>query len=295
MSCCFNPFKGSTPRVALLLCLLGGAGCTTIKPQASALNAPVESEQRIFDYRDYETVLQQFVNESGRVNYSALKQQPDALERFYAQIASLSPDSTPSLFPSPEDRLAYWINAYNATVMKAVMTHYPIASVEAVKASPFLFFLPDLSGFFLLQRMTYGGAQTSLHYIENNVIRKRFQDPQIHFALNCASLSCPQLPQSPFYPQSLAADLLRETEIFINDPQNVSIDAANKTIYLSAIFQWYESDFTDWLSANHPDKPATLVQYIKLYLNAEGLIELSKIGDDPIIKYLAYDWGLNRQ
>ncbi|MDJ0624483.1 MAG: DUF547 domain-containing protein, partial [Desulfocapsaceae bacterium] len=246
-----------------------------------------------FSYASYAAVLSTHVNQDGMVNYKNLVADPEQLDQFYAQLASFSPDSHPALFPSENHELAYWINAYNATVLKGVVEYYPIDSVEDVEHPGILFFFPDKSGFFFFQRFTYGGQETSLYYLENYVIRGRYDDPRFHFALNCASLGCPVLPQVPFLGETLESQLDQETRKFINDPEKVRYDPAAKTLYLSSIFNWYEEDFTGWLKNRSPVEQPSLIDYVLLYLSPEIADLVQQNRSDVIIAYLPYDWGLN--
>ncbi|MEM9017672.1 MAG: DUF547 domain-containing protein [Verrucomicrobiota bacterium] len=233
--------------------------------------------------------MREHVSPRGRVDYVSLKSNPEQLDAFYAQIATYSPDSHPQFFPDREDRLAYWINAYNATVLRTVIEHYPIESVADVETP---FYLPDKSGFFLLQRLTYGGAATSLYFLENNVIRKRFNDPRIHFALNCASIGCPELPRTPFLPKTLDKQLDFETRKFVNDPRQVRFDPKTNTLWLSSIFKWFRSDFT---RSPGKDEPVDLANYVRHYLHPAKRAQLDSLGPDPKIGFLAYDWSLNAE
>jgi len=268
-------------------------GCTSIPPASLHMGTGLNDSQRQFSYSSYATLLQSYVSEHGLVDYQALSQNQHELDRFYARIALQSPDSHPHLFPRQNDQLAYWINAYNATVIKGVLEYYPINSVEAVPPPAVLFFFPSKSGFFFFQRFTYGGRETSLYYLENNIIRARFNDPRFHFALNCGSSSCPKLPQTPFYPTTLERQLDQETRKFINDEQNVRFDVTNQTLYLSAIFKWYEQDFIQWLRAHHPELPPILTSYALLYLEPETAALIEKQQKELTISFLDYDWSLN--
>ena len=215
------------------------------------------------------------------------------MDRFYGQIAAYSPDSHPQLFPDDDDRLAYWINSYNLTTIQGVLYNYPISSVGDVKPPPLLFFFPGNSGFFFFQRFMYGGVETSLYNLENKVIRKRFSDPRYHFGLNCASRSCPRLPNVPFYPDRLDEQLDSEAIEFINDKRNVRYDGQDKVLYLSAIFDWYEKDFLNWLNKKNPSRQPTIVDYILLYLDDEDADLINRDRTSLRIKYLSYDWTLN--
>lgn len=268
------------------------AGCTSIRPELypePAVTAPPTH----FDYQSYQRMLTSFVDHRGGVNYAELVKNRGDMEAFYGQIAAHSPDSHPSLFTDEKAQLAYWINSYNLTTIRGVVQHYPISSVEDVPPPLLLFFLPRKSGFFFFQRFTYGGVETSLYYLENQVIRKRFVDPRYHFALNCASKSCPELPREPFYPDRLDEQLDREAANFINDKRHVLYDAESKTLYLSSIFDWYESDFISWLRAGKPVPNKALVDYVLLYLEEQTARQVKDDRDGLNIAFLPYDWGLN--
>lgn len=273
----------------LLLFFLNG--CTSIKPSNVLSTREFKQDKPHFNYEHYETFLQDYVH-NGLVDYQSAFNRPDDLETFYAQLASYSPDSHPDLFPTQNHRLAYWLNAYNSTVIQGVLTYYPIQSVEDVKEPVLLFFLPSKSGFFLLQRFTYGGTQTSLYSLENSVIRKRFNDPRIHFALNCASSSCPKLPSQPFYPEILDQQLDAEARKFINNPENVRFDSITNTLYLSAIFDWYRDDFLQGLPTVSENDSLSLKNYILLYAAPELSSQLKDI-PTPTIVFVDYDWRLN--
>lgn len=293
---------GSIERIKVLfLCavlsfmLLLISGCSTVKPVIeNGLETRSTWEYR-FDYSPYVRLLERVVNDKGRVDYETIINQPADLEEFYSLAALRSPLSHPEVFPTESDKLAYWINGYNAAVMKGVIRSYPINSVEEVKAPFPLSFLPSKSGFFLLQRFVFGGEEISLYALENNIIRKQFNDPRFHFALNCASLSCPELPQIPFFPQTLDEQLEFETKKFINDKRNVRLDKDRGVLFLSSIFRWYEEDFTTWLKQYHPEQEASLVNYVLLYLDSPDSDEVRAADGGVEISYLQYDWGLNGQ
>ncbi|MHC4449260.1 MAG: DUF547 domain-containing protein [Planctomycetota bacterium] len=210
----------------------------------------VAGDPRSFSYDPWATVLQQ-VDEQGRVDYQAIPR--DSLNEFVAMLGKFGPTRTPELFPTEDHRLAYWINAYNAIVIHQVLERWPIESVEASKAK-----------FFYWTRYLVDGERRSLYAIENDIVRKRFAEPRVHFALNCASASCPRLPGESFRPESLESQLARETSRFLAEHVEVQGD----TVYLSRIFEWYAEDF-------QPD-PATWVGHA-----------------GKRVEFREYDWSLN--
>ena len=270
------------------------AGCTSIRPPLDRDAGGLTAVQK-FDYSSYEQLLARYVDEQGLVDYDGLLNNIDVVDLFYQEVAAYSPDSHPHLFSDEDARLAYWINSYNLTTIKGVLHHYPISSVEEVAPPLPLFFFPQKSGFFLFQRFTYGGVETSLYYLENSVIRKRFVDPRYHFALNCASSSCPKLPRAPFYPDRLNEQLDKESKKFINSTANVRYDVKQKTLHLSAIFDWYEKDFLSWLNLNSPGQDLGIVDYLLEYLDRQTAVLVERDRETLRIQYLPYDWGLNDQ
>lgn len=280
-------------KPVLWLCLLFLAtGCTTITPPPianGALAAP-----HLFSHDNFDHVLRRFVNEEGRVNYAALKDEAQDLDRYYGMLSLYSPDSHPQLFPTEQSKLAYWINAYNAAVIKTVITYYPVTSVEDIRPSWLLALLPEKSGFLLFQRVTFGGVSTSLYALEHQIIRERFVDPRVHFALNCASSGYPHLPRYAFTAEHLHKQLDYETRKFIAEERNLRIDHQEKTVWLSAIFEWYEGDFLTWYEQQFPNQHATLLAYIGLYATTERADELRRAAKYHI-RFLPYDWRLNDQ
>jgi len=276
-----------------LLPLLAFAGCTAIKP----LTVPERmwaGTPQTFSHEDFDRVLHRFVNDQGRVDYTALKHDPRDLERYYLLLSTYSPDSHPDLFPTENSKLAYWLNAYNAAVIKTVLTYYPISGVGNIRPPLLLFFFPRKSGFFLFQRVTFGGKTTSLYFLEHRVIRKRFADPRVHFALNCASVGCPRLPRQAFTAEHLDEQLDYEARKFLAEGRNFVIDHEKKTVSLSAIFDWYESDFLTWLQHTFPDRKATLLDYVARYASAKKAEELQRAASYDV-RFIPYDWRLNDQ
>jgi hypothetical protein len=164
-----------------------------------------------------------------------------------------------------------------------------------VKPPAIFFLLPNKSGFFVFQKLIIGGRKISLYRLEKSVIRKRFPDPRVHFALNCASLGCPRMPRQAFSGKNLDEQLDMETRKFMAEERNFKIDYENKTIFLSEIFKWYESDFLSWYKQNNPQKTAGLLKYIALYLAPEKVAELKKIEKNYTLQFIPYDWRLNDQ
>ncbi len=238
-----------------------------------------------FDYTPLERVLQAYVDDAGFVNYTALKQNRADLDHMIQQIAQVSPANGPQLFPTHDAQLAYWINAYNALILGIVADHYPTSSITKIGVIPY--------EAFFVKRVELGGEKMTLRNLENQVIRAGFNDPRIHFAINCASRSCPPLARRVYRPETLDHQLDDATRAFINDKRQVTLDEAGHRIVLSKIFHWYASDFKDAFAARF-HRNGTVLDYLKLYLTPERQAILEKLSGAPV-SYYEYDWGLNDQ
>ena len=212
--------------------------------------------------------LARFVDEEGRMDFRGMAKSPSDLETYLAWAATVSPASAPQSFPTPESKLAYCINTYNA-----------IAMYDVLKSN----FPPDLDKlkvtFFYKNRFEIGGRYISLYETENKVIRP-MGDPRVHVALNCMARGCPRLPREPFEPQKLDAQLDRQAKQFYNEKRNVDPRPDVQTVRLSQILQFYTEDFTR--------KAPSLIAYVNQYRE-------EKIPSGWKVEFIPYDWTLNTQ
>ena len=218
------------------------------------------------------------IDDGDKVDYAAWKKSPEDLARLDRQvdlIARVSPDSHPELFPTSEAQRSYWINTYNTLVLHAVLDYWPLQSVRDVKISFTSRLVPGKS-FFYDRKVVVGGKQTSLYKFEKQVLRNQ-KDPRLHFALNCASDSCPVLRAWEWSDAQLDA----AARDFINDWANVSID--DDTLTLSSIFKWYKKEFPD-----------DIYGYLQQYAEPGLGHQLQTAKDyNYRIRYRSYDWSLN--
>lgn len=254
------------PFYFLLSCLLVPAALCAASP---------------FDHGSFDEVLQGYVNDQGLVRYAALAENRAQLDAYVDSLGLHSPESHPDRFPTREHELAYWINAYNAFTLQGVINAYPIASVKDAFV---------LSGFFNRQTFVAGGQEMTLDHVENKIIRPTYQEPRIHFAVNCAALSCPQLDNRAFTAADLDARLERGLTRFAQDPNHVRLQG--EKLHLSKILDWYGEDFTAWFPPDRPNPKnmPTIVNYLRPYLLPDLAAELT---EDIIIEYNDYDWALN--
>ncbi len=238
-----------------------------------SLASCAQSESRYYEcevpnHEPWSRLLQKHVSTAGFVSYSGFW--ADSLE-LNAYLGSLS-KCLPSTTWSREDRLAYWINAYNAFTIKLIIDHYPVKSIKDIGsklAVPFVNSVWDAKFF------SIGGVQMSLNQIEHSILRKQFDEPRIHFAIVCASISCPSLLNTAYTAADLENQLHQQTLAFIQDSTKNRISVNH--LELSSIFKWFKSDFT---------KHGNLKQFVAKYANAP-------IAPNAKLDFLEYNWELN--
>jgi len=235
-----------------------------------------------FSYDDWGKVLGKYVNEKGYVNYDALAKDRADLDRFVASIEKTSPKSDPKLFPTKNDQLAYWINAYNAQVFRKVLGRGP--EQKSVWGGGLLGI-----AFFTEKDVVLGGETMSLKKLEDENVREAFQDPRVHAALNCASKGCPRLPKEPFLPETLDKQLDAAMTEFVGEARNVTVDDGAKTVTLSKIMDWFAKDFKGY-EKSHGNPDGNQLDYVNRYRGAKG-----KVPREYKIKFFDYDKTINKQ
>lgn len=233
-----------------------------------------------FEHKDWASVLERFVDDRGRVDYSGLAADRAALDRYIEAVEAVSPDSHPDRFPDRDHELAYWINAYNAQVFLGVLDLG--TDIDSVWSG-----LISGRNFFVKRKITLGGERMNLKSLEDDIVRDRYRDPRIHAALNCASISCPRLPREPFLGARLDEQLDAAITEFVNSQEHARYDEAEETAHLSKIFDWFEEDFLDFEKRQGVSDPS-LIGYVNRYRDTE-----IPAGTD--VDFISYDKGLNRQ
>lgn len=205
----------------------------------------------------WNSLLAANVTSTGSVNYGAIKKKQADLDAYLKLLA----DNPVENNWSRSEKMAYWINLYNASTVKLIVANYPTKSIQNLE-----------NGKPWDKKWIKSGSKTyTLNEIENSILRPQFKDARIHFAVNCAALSCPRLMNKAFTAANLESLLDQSAKSFINS--NFNKISANK-IEISKIFKWYEDDFGNIID----------------YLNKYSTI---KINDDAKISYLEYNWSLN--
>lgn len=216
----------------------------------------------------------------GRVDYAALKGD-ERLPRYLAQLAA----TDPAALKNDRERLALWLNAYNAYTLKLIVDRAPAKSITEIGTGGLVLGSLLKTTAWDIPFATVGGKKYTLNQIEHEVIRGQFKDARAHFALNCASGSCPILPTAAYEAENLGEQLDEQGRLFLRDSTRNRFDLAKKTAHLSSIFKWYQKDF------GTGDHAALLAAARYAPADVRQAIEA-----DPSawsVKYLAYDWSLN--
>lgn len=217
------------------------------------------------DYSDYARLLDRYVAEDG-VRYQAwAADQADlsALEDFLAALAAVDAATL-----SRDAQKAFYINLYNVAMLQSVLEHWPVDSVKAIGLVPFSIFKKK----FIRQ----GERRLSLDAVEKGILLKDYFDPRIHFAVNCASESCPPLRAEPFVGERLEAQLEEQTRLFAASDRAARVDRAKKRMTYSSLFNWYADDFPG----------ADPAGYLNRY-------RADPLPTDFDIGWIPYDWSLN--
>jgi hypothetical protein len=247
----------------ILLTGLVEAGCSSVPERFTPLD-PIDPAQ--VSHQLLNDVFQTSVKD-GFVHYPEIQSD----QRFVAYLAQLD-GVNPFALSTERDRLAFWINAYNACAIQGILDGY----------SP----KPYVGWYRFFKRRTYGigGARLNLSDLEHEILRKQFHEPRIHFAIVCASSSCPKLPSWAYDATQLDQQLDQASRAFINDPTRNRFDRQHRIAYLSKIFDWFEDDFVA--------SSGSVLQFVAQYIRDADLARELTPGVYRI-SYLDYDWSLN--
>jgi len=229
------------------------------------LFAPAPARSEAFSHAAFDTVLARHLHD-GRVDYRGIAGDRGPLERYLAACAAARPDDW-----SRAEQLAFWVDAYNARVIDGVVRR---PGLKSVLDTGRVLGVPTLA--FFRERRPTAGRRLSLNDIEHGILRERFREPRVHFVLNCASASCPALPERALAGATLEADLERATARFLADSTLNRLDSPGGP-ELSSIFKWYGEDFG----------PAGGV------LGFVAKVQPGRFAPGAPVRFLPYDWSLN--
>ncbi len=246
--------------VLILSTVVTIACCFQVKGYQINIHNSYCNVQNIVDHSTWNKLLNTYVTENGNVNYKGFKNDIETLNSYIHYLST----QVPSEQWSKQEKLAYFINVYNAHTIKLIVDNYPTKSIK------------DIGNAWSKKLMKIGNDRFSLSNIEHDILRK-MDEPRIHFAINCASKSCPKLMNVAFTAENMEHLLEQATDGFINNSNKNKL--SEKKVRLSKLFKWYKEDFT---------KNGNLIDYINQYSTV-------KIDSDASVSYLEYDWDLNEQ
>lgn len=230
------------------------------------------------DHAAWDRLLRAYVDDRGNVDYAGWKRSPEArgmLERYLQQLSHADP-SRPAQRPA---QLAFWINAYNALTVYGILREYPTTSIRNHTARLFGYNIwKDLL-------LYVGGQPYSLDTIEHQILRK-MGEPRIHFAIVCASRSCPPLRNEAYTAERLDEQLSDNARRFFASPVGFRYVPAERTMYVTSILKWFGEDF----GAGQAEQ----LRRIAPFLPTEAARQAALRGDVNVA-YLDYDWSLNDQ
>jgi Protein of unknown function, DUF547 len=254
-------YDGSLSRRHLLgsAAIIGASFAPGFAHAASALTSFAPSGSGGYDHSAFNSVLSKNVLPDAegynRVNYKALKGKSGALKAILLQMQSVAPSSL-----SKAEAKAFWINLYNAKTLDVVLERYPVSSIKKINLGGGGLFG---SGPWSKKLLTVEGQELSLYDIEHRILRPVFNDPMVHYALNCASYSCPNLSTVAFTAKNTSALMQASAAAYINHKRGVSVDG--NAINASKIYSWYGADFggksklkAHWMKFAAPEKSAAI-------------------------------------
>ena len=209
-------------------------------------------------HSNWTSILQSNVSNKGAVDYENIKKQKENLGKYIKSLTAHLPSET----WSKKEKLAYWINAYNALTIDLILRNYPVKSIKDIK-DPWE------------QRLwKFGNKWLNLNDIEHEILRK-MDEPRIHFAIVCASFSCPKLQNTAFIAKDLDSQLTKATKEFLNDSERNII--TENQLEISKIFKWFAKDFKT---------EGSLIDFLNKYSDIEISSKAKK-------SFLDYNWDLN--
>jgi Protein of unknown function, DUF547. len=247
--------------IFLFLCFCFIIACNSVKD--------VQSTSQPVTHELWDSLVKTHVSEAGVVNYDGFVQDKAKLQNYLDLISKAHPNETNW---TRNEQLAYWLNAYNAFTVKLIVDDYPIKSIKNVKKG-----IPFINTVWDIKFIKIEGAKYDLNNIEHGIIRPKFKDPRIHFAANCAAISCPRLRNEAYTAEKLDSQLDDQARYFLRNLGKNNITA--EQVKLSKILKWYGGDFDEYGG-------------VRKFVNDYGPHTFANSVD---IEYLDYLWPLNNQ
>jgi hypothetical protein len=248
-------------RFLIAIITLGTVACQNSVPGMAGTTPP--------NHQPWDQLLKAHVSSTGIVDYKGFVKDKAKLDAYLKTISENAPDRKTW---SKNEQLAYWINAYNAFTVKLIADNYPVKSIRDL--GPALK-IPLIKDVWHYKFFKIGGQESSLDEIEHSILRKEFEEPRIHFAINCASVSCPPLLNEAFVASKIDSQLENVAKTFVNDKSRNKI--SSNAVEISSIFSWFKGDFT---------KNGSIIDFLNKYSTV-------KISSSAKVSHLDYNWNLN--
>lgn len=273
-----KPMK-SLASVAFGLLVMGGTGLLNAAPSAEVIpfwNAADDTNTSSFDHSPWQEILDQYLvadHPSGiaRFDYGALKANEDDKRKLIAYLLDLT-RKDPREYRRKE-QFGYWVNLYNALTVNVIVGRYPVESIRDIRSGLIT------PGPWEKELVTIAGVKVTLDHIEHGILRPIWRDPRIHYAVNCASLGCPNLAATAFDAENSEQLLHQAAVAYVNHPRGAHV--ADGTLTVSSIYDWFKEDF----GGTDEGVLAHLTQYASEEFAAQ-LEGFTEFDDD-------YDWALN--
>jgi hypothetical protein len=248
---------------SICLILLALISCGSLNP----------TKQNSFpvNHKEFDILLKKYVDENGNVNYKGFMEERNRFDQYLNTLKNNPPNAKNW---SSKEQLAYWINAYNAFTIQLIIDNYPVESIKDIGSK---IQIPFVNTPWDIQFIEIDGKKYDLNNIEHNILRKNFNEPRIHFAIVCASYSCPKLRREAYQANILETQLTVQTRDFLQDIKKNLINV--NEIKISKIFSWFKGDFTN---------EGTLIDFLNQYASI-------KINSRAKISHIDYEWTLNEQ
>ena len=248
------------------------------------------------DHHQFDELLNAYVD-NGQVDYKKFKTNVGSLNLYIQALESVTAEVYGSW--EPNSQKAFWINAYNAVTIQVILDHYPIKPGGFIARARFpKNSIRQIDDVWDSDWVTLVGEKRTLNEIEHEILRKEFKDPKLHFVLVCASIGCPLLENSAYFADDLEQRLEQAAENFINNPHKVRLDKKENILYVSSIFNWFDTDFDVYkypktLSGDYNKSELGIVKFILRYINNDDGVHI--LEKSPEIEFLDYDWSLNER
>jgi len=256
----------------------------------SAVALAISLSAQTFDheYWSYAKLLHEHVH-MAVVDYTALKEHRRALADVMASLAE--PSAADERAWTREQRLSFWINAYNLFTLRAIVDHYPIRSAWLTLQPRHS--IRQIDGVWTTLSWSAAGRTVTLDDIEHRILRPEFKEPRVHFAINCASVGCPPLSPDPYRPATLNEQLDAAARGYLARAQGLQI--RGDTLRVSRILEWYGEDFVTAFApdaAGKSDRLERVARAVVIHFGPAAAAELAR-KPSTRIRYLEYDWSLN--